>query len=182
MGVTGENDLKWFFFRIASEQLNKLEPRIQALSRLILQSNGYSSEKLDIQVHFEELWTPGEKERAEARYYQAQTDQVYIENNVVLPEEVFLSRFKDKGRWSYDWTAADIPTRKKMLKKLLEQLENGGLTEVEQSETPENANAGSTSSQDDNGQAGEKTTATEAKNLPPDDGEERGEDNSEGDK
>jgi hypothetical protein len=90
----------------------------------VLKAKGIDATK--ISVKFEPLWTPSDEEDAKTRFYQAQTDEKYISNNVLLPEEVMLSRFKDKGKWSPDWTAADRPTRVKMLKDLLKELENGG--------------------------------------------------------
>ena len=124
LGVTGENDLRWFFYRVASDQLNVLAPRIKQIAKGVLKSHGI--EAAEVKVEFEELWVPSEKERAEAKFYQAQIDEKYIENQVVTPEEVLLSRFKDKGKWSTEWSAVDRKVRERMLKDVLKQLEEGG--------------------------------------------------------
>lgn len=124
LGVTGEFDLKWFFDRTASQQLNVLAPRIKTAARGILRSHGIEAES--VEVAFAQLWTPSAKEEAETRFLQAQTDEKYISNQVLLPEEVLLSRFKDKGEWSAEWSAVDRKTRLRMLKELLKELEEGG--------------------------------------------------------
>lgn len=176
LGVTGENDLRWFFYRIASEQLNRLAPRIKVLAKAVLRSNGLSTDKA-IKVSFDELWVPSEKERSESRFYQAQTDEKYIENNVLTPEEVCLSRFKDKGTWSPDWSAVSLDTRKKMLKEVLDQLENGGPGEGQ--ETPQKIGEPLNAEKPEQQQQQQQQPPNATENHSVDDGEGRAEDNKE---
>lgn len=122
LGVTGENDLRWFFDRTASSRLNVLAPRIERLARLVLDVAGESGE---IEVGFEPLWTPTAKEQAETRFLTSQTDANYIRDLVITPEEVGLSRFDDSGRWHPDWKAYDQQARVKVLKDVLANLEAG---------------------------------------------------------
>ena len=59
---------------------------------------------------FSPLWQPSNKELAETRKTQADTDQIYISNGVLEPAEVALSRFGPDG-YSME-TVIDMETRK----------------------------------------------------------------------
>jgi hypothetical protein len=129
LGVTGENDLKWFFDRTASSQRNVLAPRIERAARVVLAAAGI--EAVEVNVTFPNLWTPSAKEQAEERLAQATTDEKYIVNQVLTPEEICLSRFRDKGKWSPDWVGVDRGVREMMLEDILKDLANGGPAERE---------------------------------------------------
>jgi phage-related protein (TIGR01555 family) len=125
LGVTGENDLRWFFDRTASSQLNVLGPRIEQLADLVLQVAGYDSAVGQCEVKFAKLWTPTAKEEAEARFITSQTDNGYVQSGVISPEEVGLSRFGECGEWHPDWKAYDRAARIKVLRDVLANLEAG---------------------------------------------------------
>jgi uncharacterized protein len=125
LGVTGENDLRWFFDRTASSQRNLLAPKIEQLADLLLGIGGYLEFVGTCEVEFEPLWTPSAKEQAEERFITSQTDKNYIESLVITPEEVGLSRFGDRGKWSRDWKMYDRAAREKVLKDVLSNLGAG---------------------------------------------------------
>lgn len=64
----------------------------------------------DWSFEFSPLWQPTDKELAETRKTQAETDQIYIMNNVLDPAEVAVSRFGPDG-YSME-TVIDPDTRK----------------------------------------------------------------------
>jgi len=52
---------------------------------------------------FNSLWQHDPKTQAETRKLQAETDQIYIQNQVLSPDEVGVSRF-GSGEWSAETT------------------------------------------------------------------------------
>jgi uncharacterized protein len=64
----------------------------------------------DYSFEFAPLWQPTDKELAETRKIQAETDQIYIMNTVLDPAEVAVSRFGPDG-YSME-TVIDPDTRK----------------------------------------------------------------------
>jgi len=115
LNATGDSDLRWFFARIASEQKQTLQPRIMQLLKMILGAEGsplkgQDLSKLDIKWH--PLWSPTAKERAEIGKLEADTDHVYITDEVATPEEVAVSRFggEDPGA-----TKINVAARQRVL-------------------------------------------------------------------
>jgi uncharacterized protein len=125
LGVTGENDLRWFFDRTASSQRNVLAPRIEQIADLLLSVGGYDQFVGSVEVEFAPLWTPSEKEQAETRTQQSLADKNWIDSGVITPEETGLSRFGPRGRIQNGWKAFDRPTREKILKDVLAGLQAG---------------------------------------------------------
>ena len=62
---------------------------------------------------FNELHEQSDKEKADTRYTQAQTDQIYIQENVLSPEEVTISRFS-KSETDLETTVVDFEAREEM--------------------------------------------------------------------
>ncbi len=115
MNATGESDLQGWYDTIATEQETELRPELERLIRLIFTAKKGPTNGVEPtwELKFNPLWEMTEKERAELRKVTADTDAVYISAQVVLPEEVALSRFKDTG-WSSEMNI-DLEWREKML-------------------------------------------------------------------
>ena len=52
---------------------------------------------MPFEIKFPALWQETEREKIELRKIQADIDAVYIQNQVLLPEEVALNRFSPTG-------------------------------------------------------------------------------------
>lgn len=96
---TGENDLRWFYDQIRSEQQNSLAPKVRRIVRTLLatRQGGGLAEGLKVQVRFAPLWSQSPKDEAAARQSLASSDSAYVASGVLLPEEVALSRFRRDG-------------------------------------------------------------------------------------
>ncbi len=92
LNATGDSDVRFFYDRVSSAQERDLRPALERLIRLILISMG-GEEPDQWGVKFRPLWQATEKEQADARFVQAQTDQIYIVNDVVSPDEIAKNRF-----------------------------------------------------------------------------------------
>lgn len=95
LNATGESDIRFFYDRVKAAQHRKLKPAIERITALILANNTPNGKNNNHywSIEFNPLWQPTEKEKAETRLIVAQTDQIYIANGVVSPEEVAISRF-----------------------------------------------------------------------------------------
>lgn len=107
LGSTGDGEMRAFYARVVAKQSSILRP---ALLRVIsLLANKYSL-KPGYKIAFNPLWEPSETEAAQARNTQAQTDQIYIQEQVATPDEIAASRFGSSG-YSFttklDWEARE---------------------------------------------------------------------------
>lgn len=96
MNSTGESDLRMYYDSIKARQEEELlEPinRLVYLTMLSSQGPTKGAELEKWKVEFLPLWEPTAKEITETRKTQAETDQIYIQNQVVTPEEIAISRF-----------------------------------------------------------------------------------------
>lgn len=119
MNATGDSDLTWWYDTIASEQ-EDLKPRLKRLIGIILSAADSPvtlPETWDIS--FLPLWQPSAKEQAEIEKITAERDAIYIDREVVHPEEIALSRFQNSG-WSAT-TTIDRESREQILKVVVEQ-------------------------------------------------------------
>ncbi len=97
-----------YYDLVKAYQKKHLRAPVSRLISLIL-----AQEKADPgpwSFEFASLWQPTEKENAETRKITAETDQIYISNNVLQPEEVAVSRFGSDG-YSME-TTIDFDSRK----------------------------------------------------------------------
>jgi phage-related protein (TIGR01555 family) len=93
MNATGEGDDNNWDDRIAAVQQLEVEPPVTRLVEIILHTLGEDPSKVNHSVKFKPLYQPTQLEQAQARYQQAQTDALYITNDVLSPEEVARARF-----------------------------------------------------------------------------------------
>ncbi len=112
MNATGESDTRHWYDQVKSYQEHALRPRLLRLVRCI--ARGLQLDPLAWDVCFPSLWQTTEKENAELRKLVAETDAMYIDKGVLLPEEVALSRFGASG-YSTE-THVDLEAREAMLK------------------------------------------------------------------
>jgi len=94
MNATGDSDIRDYYDKIDVKRKNILQSEIQKVIDII---SGYvypgTSEKYTIT--FNSLWEPTQKEQAEIENLQANTDEKYIANMVLDPEEVRTQRFPE---------------------------------------------------------------------------------------
>jgi phage-related protein (TIGR01555 family) len=96
MDATGESDIRLYYDRIHADQENELRaPLTRLIELLFLTADGPTRgrEPPTWTFEFTKLWQLNEKEHAELRKVQAETDVAYLEQGVLDPEEVRDSRF-----------------------------------------------------------------------------------------
>lgn len=91
LNATGASDIRLFYDRVASRQRRQLEPAIRRITQMILMSIG--GEPNAWSITFRPLWQLTEKELAETRKIQMDTDTGYMDRNVITDREVRNSRF-----------------------------------------------------------------------------------------
>lgn len=104
--ATGDADFRWFYDTIKTAQENDLKPELEKLVRIFMlaqdgPTGGVEPEVWEIK--FNELWQPTPSEQAELEKKVAEKDKIYLDADVLLPEEVALSRFRAEG-WSAETT------------------------------------------------------------------------------
>jgi uncharacterized protein len=127
MNATGDSDFRHFYDTVRTAQENELRPELERVLRLLmLAQDGPTGGKVPEQwaVKFYPLWQMTPKEQAELEKTTAETDAIYIDKQVVLPEEIATSRFKAEG-WS-SGTSIDLELRTRMLESEKTILEAGG--------------------------------------------------------
>ncbi len=104
LNSTAEGDLSVWYDRVGSMQETDLRPQIMRLINLLfLAAEGPTKGRTPDgwELTFNPLWQLDEKELAEARKTQADTDAIYIDTNVLEPDEVAASRFGGES-YSFD--------------------------------------------------------------------------------
>jgi len=109
LGNNGSSTVRFFYDRTASYQSQRVAPPLLRLVDISLALAGEDPETINHSVRFKPLWQPSEKEIADAHLVQAQCDQIYMQNDVVSPEEIGLSRFGG-DQYSYE-TRIDFEAR-----------------------------------------------------------------------
>lgn len=98
-GSEGESDIRFFYDRVAAIQTRRIKPVLLKILQILIRSLAKKEPK-KWGVEFHPLWQPTDKEAADARSTQANSDQIYIMNGVLTAEEVRRSRFG--GKYSFD--------------------------------------------------------------------------------
>jgi phage-related protein (TIGR01555 family) len=96
LNATGDSDIRWFYDRISALQERVLRSRSNRITELVMAAkDGPTKGKVpkNWSVRFASLWQPSPVEQADIRLKQAQTDQIYINTQVITPEEAATSRF-----------------------------------------------------------------------------------------
>ena len=110
MNATGDSDIRFFYDRIQCAQKRKLKPRIEYLTKVLLSTLG--GEPNSWSIAFNPLWQLSDQEQAAARKTQAESDAIYIANQVASPDDIARSRFGG-DEYSYE-TMVDFEAREKM--------------------------------------------------------------------
>jgi phage-related protein (TIGR01555 family) len=113
LGATGDSEERDYYDMVKNQQNIILRPRLDTLLRYILLSKkGPTQGKIpeDWSFDFVPLWQMSDKEQADMEYVVAQKDQIYIQNNVLDPNEVAISRYGG-DKFSLD-TVVDLDARK----------------------------------------------------------------------
>ena len=128
MNATGESDTRGWYNRVESAQENELRSPLERMLRLImLAKDGPTGGKVPdgFRVTFRPLWKPTAKERIEMRKITAESDAIYINAQVVYPEEVAIARMGPEG-WEADMRV-DLEMRRAMLESGLDDRIEGEL-------------------------------------------------------
>ena len=96
LNANSDNDVRSWYDSIANEQHEILTVQLNKLLSYILASkdNPLKTKSIDdIKIVYNPLWQMSDTEQVDMRNKQAQTDQIYIETGVAMPEEIGISRF-----------------------------------------------------------------------------------------
>jgi uncharacterized protein len=115
LNATGDAEMRWFYDRVAAAQRRYLRPLLRRYLHLCFinksgPTKGKEPDNWD--VRFPSLWQLTDAERADMRLKIAQADQIYLQNGVVLPEEIARDRFGGDA-YSMD-THVDLEARAAM--------------------------------------------------------------------
>jgi len=97
LNSNGDSQLRQFYDRIHADQTNTLNPVYEKLFEYFFlekNENEYNGiEPEDWSIAYNKLWEPSAKEDAETKRTIAETDNIYITNGTLTPEEVAISRW-----------------------------------------------------------------------------------------
>lgn len=93
LNATGESDITLFYDQIKAQQEAKHRKPITRLLELVFASADGPPEPKHWSIEFNPLWQMSDKEEAEIRKMQADTDSLYIDRGVLSEKEVAMSRF-----------------------------------------------------------------------------------------
>lgn len=91
LGGSGNHETTNWYDYLISEQQNYIKPKLIEIYRHLAVDLGLDPAKVDIE--FNPLWQMDEKEEAEIRKIQSETDNNYINSQVLDPDEIAQSRF-----------------------------------------------------------------------------------------
>lgn len=107
--ATGNSTTKDWYDHVGSQQRRFLNPRLIALWKWILaakKSPTRGKVPMGLKALYRPLWQEPDSVQAGMRFQQAQSDQIYIQNGVVEPAEVAISRF-GSGEYSNETQLID---------------------------------------------------------------------------
>jgi phage-related protein (TIGR01555 family) len=87
MNATGESDIRFFYDQVRADQ-EAFKPKIERLVKIMV-----GDEHAKVTIEFPALWQMTEREKAELRRMEAETDRIYLQEGVLLSEEVAIRRF-----------------------------------------------------------------------------------------
>lgn len=133
LGATGQADTRWFYDQVSATQDRQLEPVLKRFYEVAcLNRSGPAKGKIpeNWEIHFPPLWQATELEQAQVRKTQAETDAIYLEAQVVTPQEIAKSRFGGDGYSTVTQIDADL--RDELLADADLQLKELGAAETEE--------------------------------------------------
>lgn len=96
LNASGDSDLRSWYDLIANEQHEIMTVQLNKLLSYILASsdNPLKGKTLnDLDIVYNPLWQIDDAAMIDMRNKQAETDQIYLQNGVAMPEEIGVSRF-----------------------------------------------------------------------------------------
>lgn len=101
--ITGaQYDVMNYYSRIVADQENDMKPMLEKLIRMLLMSEKelggrIDPDSLEWEIKFNPLWSVDSKTDAEIRKLTAETDEIYLMNNIITADEIRESRFGQFG-------------------------------------------------------------------------------------
>lgn len=92
LNATGESDVRGWYDRVKARQDRKLRPVIERVVKMLFQVLK-ATEPDSWSVHFNPLWQPTDKERADTMLVMATADEKNIASGILSAEEVAKNRF-----------------------------------------------------------------------------------------
>lgn len=126
MNATGDADLEVWRANIAAERTRLLSPKLERIVRVAMLAKDGPTRGVEPEawsVTYPPMREMSEAETSTLRKTIAETDAIYIANEVVLPEEVAVSRFRATG-YSPE-LRIDVEARKRMLEAEIAKAEDG---------------------------------------------------------
>lgn len=147
MSATGDSDFRWFYDRIRAEQTTMLAPKIRRLADIWMKTKVGRQlvPKMpdQLSVKFPALWTETPLVQAQRRLALAQSDDIYVKNQTLLPDEVALARFRHGDGFADEITLSDdsIKAREKALKGDIDKILDDAEGDNDSSVTDEDVTA-----------------------------------------
>lgn len=101
--ITGaQYDVMNYYTRIVADQESEMKPHLEKLIRMLMMSEKelggrIDPESLEWEIQFNPLWNVDAKTDAEIRKLVAETDQIYLLNNIITTDEIREARFGQFG-------------------------------------------------------------------------------------
>jgi phage-related protein (TIGR01555 family) len=96
LNATGDSDMRWWYDTVVSEQDDSLKPALDRYFKVLFSTKNGPTKGVEPpkwKVTFPAPYQLTDQEKAELRNKQAMTDDLYIANQVLTPEEVAKNRF-----------------------------------------------------------------------------------------
>ncbi|RLC38017.1 hypothetical protein DRH27_03270, partial [Candidatus Falkowbacteria bacterium] len=109
-GGEASSQIRLYYDNISARQEEKYQEQTERLVYLIMKSKkGPTKGQVveDWAVEFNPLWQMSEKELAEVKKLNAETDKIYWEIEAVTADEITMSRFVNAGEYSTDTTISE---------------------------------------------------------------------------
>jgi phage-related protein (TIGR01555 family) len=134
---TGEGEMAIYADKVRSYQRTTVKPVLRWCLKEFFAAIGVPEDR-KWDIHFGPLRTPTAAEQAAIQLQVAQTDAIYLQSGVVMPEEVAMSRFGG-GEWSMH-TQLDEEMRERLEDDMEAELEQRQANNVPTQEDPQQAN------------------------------------------
>lgn len=101
--ITGaQYDVMNYYSRIVADQESEMKPHLEKLIRMLMLSEKelggrIDPESLEWEIQFNPLWNVDAKTDAEIRKLTAETDQIYLLNNIITADELREARYGQFG-------------------------------------------------------------------------------------
>lgn len=113
LNSNGDGDGRDYYNMIENKQGAYLKAPLLQLLQAINAGEGYPVPSDELALTFKPVWAPSQQEQVKMRLDVSNTDKNYIDTGVLLPEQVFQTRFKNGYSTEYqiesDFTGAPEP-------------------------------------------------------------------------